>query len=260
MNRIIDYKHLSKKIQEWITSYSLENEISTLVIGVSGGVDSMVVSTLCAETGMPTIVVAMPINSSPEEIKLTDLQISLLDVKYENVQPCNIDLSDVFESFKSHDAFKLEFTSKLGLMDTKDRLRMTSLYQISSSVNGIVVGSGNKGLNFGIGNYSKYGHNGVDIFPISNLYKSEVIELGKILEIPQVIIDSEIVNNENTEIGLSYNELEWAMEYGMSKWSEGLELTDKEKDVIATYLNFNTNNKDKMVSTPIFDLKENNII
>ena len=267
MNRIIDYENLSIKIQDWIKSYVNENGISTLIVGVSGGIDSAVVSTLCTETGVPTIVVGMPINSSPENTKLSDLQISLLTAKYDNVEGYYIDLSPVFESFKSHKAFDKRFNSELGFANTKSRLRMVSLYQIAASVGGIVVGTGNKVEDFGVGFYTKYGDGGVDISPIADLYKSEVRELGKLLGIPQDIINAEPTDGlwednriDETQIGSTYDELEWAMEYGMDKWSEQLELTEKERTILTTYANFNTKNKHKMVSIPIFDLKENNVI
>ena len=267
MNRIIDYENLSIKIQDWIKSYVNENGVSTLVVGVSGGIDSAVVSTLCAETGIPTIVVGMPINSSPENTKLSDLQISLLSAKYDNVEGYYIDLSPVFESFKSHKAFDKRFNSELGFANTKSRLRMVSLYQIAASSGGIVIGTGNKVEDFGVGFYTKYGDGGVDISPIADLYKSEVRELGKLLGVPQEIINAEPTDGlwednrvDETQIGSTYDELEWAMEYGMNKWSEQLELTEKEKTILTTYANFNTKNKHKMVSIPIFELKENNII
>ena len=267
MNRIIDYENLSIKMQDWIKSYVNENGISTLVVGVSGGIDSAVVSTLCAETGIPTIVVGMPINSSPENTKLSDLQISLLSAKYDNVEGYYIDLSPVFESFKSHKAFDKRFNSELGFANTKSRLRMVSLYQIASSVGGIVIGTGNKVEDFGVGFYTKYGDGGVDISPIADLYKSEVRELGRLLNVPKEIINAEPTDGlwednrvDETQIGSTYDELEWAMEYGMNKWSEQLELTEKEKTILTTYANFNTKNKHKMVSIPIFDLKENNVI
>jgi NAD+ synthase len=267
MNRIIDYENLSIKIQNWIKSYVSENMISTLVVGVSGGIDSAVVSTLCAETGIPTIVVGMPINSNPENTKLSDLQISLLCAKYENVDGYHIDLSSVFETFKGHKAFGGRFNSELGFANTKSRLRMVSLYQVAASIGGIVVGTGNKVEDFGVGFYTKYGDGGVDISPIADLYKSEVRELGRLLGIPQDIIDAEPTDGlwddnrvDETQIGVSYDDLEWVMEYGMKKWEEGLELTDKEKITISRYVDFNTKNKHKMVSIPVFDLKDNNVI
>jgi NAD+ synthase len=266
MNRIIDYQNLSNKIQEWIVNYVTENNLEVLVVGVSGGIDSAVVSTLCAKTGIPTIVVGMPINSSPENTRLSDLQIALLSKIYPNVEGYHVDLSSVFESFKSHKVFE-RFNSELGFANTKSRLRMISLYQIAASVGGIVVGTGNKVEDFGVGFYTKYGDGGVDISPIADLYKSEVRELGRLLGVPQEIIDAEPTDGlwddnrvDETQIGASYDQLEWVMEYGMKKWEEDLKLTDKELEAVNTYLKFNIQNKHKMVSIPIFDLKDNNII
>ena len=266
MNRIIDYENLSNKIQEWIINYVTENNLQVLVVGVSGGIDSAVVSTLCAKTGIPTITVGMPINSNLENTRLSDLQIALLTKTYPNIEGYNIDLSSVFTSFKSHKVFD-RFNSELGFANTKSRLRMITLYQIAASVGGIVVGTGNKVEDFGVGFYTKYGDGGVDISPIADLYKSEVRELGRLLGVPQEIIDSEPTDGlwddnrvDETQIGTSYDNLEWVMEYGLKKWEDDLKLTQKETTAISNYLSFNTKNKHKMVSIPIFDLKENNII
>lgn len=266
MNRIIDYQNLSNKIQEWIVNYVTENNLEVLVVGVSGGIDSAVVSTLCAKTGIPTIVVGMPINSNPENTRLSDLQIGLLSKIYPNVGGYYVDLSSVFESFKSHKVFE-RFNSELGFANTKSRLRMISLYQIAASVGGIVVGTGNKVEDFGVGFYTKYGDGGVDISPIADLYKSEVRELGRLLGVPQEIIDAEPTDGlwednrvDETQIGASYDQLEWVMEYGLKKWEDDLKLTNTELEAVNTYLKFNLQNKHKMVSIPVFDLKDNHII
>lgn len=267
MNRIIDYENLSNKIQEWIINYVSTNNLNALVVGVSGGIDSAVVSTLCAKTGIKTYVVGMPINSNPENTRLSDLQIALLSRTYDNVEGYYIDLSPVYDSFKSHKAFDKIFNSELGFANTKSRLRMVSLYQIAASVGGLVVGTGNKVEDFGVGFYTKYGDGGVDISPIADLYKSEVRELGRLLNVPQEIIDAEPTDGlwednrvDETQIGVSYDHLEWVMEYGLNKWEDDLTLTDKEYHAVHNYLKFNTQNKHKMVSIPIFDLKDNNII
>lgn len=267
MNRITDYENLSSKIEDWIKNYSISNNIDNLVVGVSGGIDSAVVSTLCARTGMKTTVVDLPIKSNPENTKFSELQISNLTSKYRNVMGFHIDLSSVFDEFQNHKAFKSIFTSGLGFANSKSRLRMLSLYQIANSLDGgaIVVGTGNKVEDFGIGFYTKYGDGGVDISPIADLYKTEVRELGKYLEVPQDIIKAEPTDGlwddnrtDENQIGASYEELEWVMEIGLKKNS--LRLTQKEKDLIKTYSNFNKKNKHKMVPIPIFDLSENRII
>lgn len=264
MNRIIDYQNLSNQIQEWIKEYVEKNNITTLVIGVSGGIDSAVVSTLCAETGCPTIVVGMPLNSNKKNTELSENHISFLSSKYKfNVVGLNVDLSKTFEEFKSHPLFKKDYNSELSFANTKSRLRMMTLYQIASSKGGIVVGTGNKVEDFGVGFYTKYGDGGVDISPIADLYKTEVRKLGEFLGVSKEIIEAEPTDGlwdddrvDESQIGATYEELEWAMEYGVDKIS----YSDKEYKIVETYLNFNEKNKHKMVSIPIFDLKQNEII
>jgi NAD+ synthase len=264
MNRIIDYENLSNQIKEWIKNYVEENNIETLVIGVSGGIDSAVVSTLCAETGIPTIVVGMPLNSALKNTELSEKHISYLSTKYKNnVIGLNVDLSKTFEEFKSHPVFRKDYNSELGFANTKSRLRMITLYQIAASKNGIVVGTGNKVEDFGVGFYTKYGDGGVDISPIADLYKTEVRNLGIHLGVCKEIVEAEPTDGlwddnrvDETQIGATYEELEWAMEYGINK----LCYSSKEYKIVETYLGFNKKNKHKMVSIPIFDLKENEII
>jgi NAD+ synthase len=263
MNRIIDYKNLSDKIKEWILSYTVTNKITTLVVGVSGGIDSAVVSTLCAETGLPTLVIGMPLNSTECNTELSNKQIDFLKSKYNNVNGYTIDLSKTFQEFKSNTLFEKEFNSELGFANTKSRLRMITLYQIASSRNGIVVGTGNKVEDFGVGFYTKYGDGGVDISPIADLYKTEVRNLGRHLGVIEEIINAEPTDGlwednriDEDQIGATYEELEWAMEKGISKQN----YSEKEYKIIETFLNFNRKNKHKMVSIPIFDLKENEII
>jgi NAD+ synthase len=259
MNRIIDYKKLSEQIQNWIVDYVKKNNIETLVIGVSGGIDSAVVSTLCSRTGVQTIAVGMPLNSKPVNTKLSQLQLDFLSNF--NVKTIEIELTETFKSFES--IISRTFVSQLASANSKSRLRMMTLYHIATVVNGIVVGTGNKVEDFGVGFFTKYGDGGVDISPIADLYKTEVRELGRYLGIPQEIIDATPTDglwdddrNDEEQIGATYEELEWVMEYGIDK----LSYTDKEFRVLQIYQNFNEKNKHKMVPIPIFDLKENEII
>ena len=259
MNRIIDYKNLSEQIQNWIIDYVNKNNIKTLVIGVSGGIDSAVVSTLCSRTGIPTVAVGMPLNSKPENTRLSNLQLDFLSKL--NVQTIEVELSDAFKSFES--TIPHHFKSELASANSKSRLRMMTLYHIATNRNGLVVGTGNKVEDFGVGFYTKYGDGGVDISPIADLYKTEVRELGRYLGIPQDIINATPTDglwdddrNDEEQIGTTYEELEWVMEYGINKQV----YTDKEFNVLEIYQNFNNRNNHKMVPIPIFDLKENEII
>jgi NAD+ synthase len=259
MNRIIDYKNLSEEIQNWITNYVNNHNIKTLVIGVSGGIDSAVVSTLCAKTGIPTIAVGMPLNSKPENTRLSNLQLDFLSKL--NVKTFEYDLTKTFNSFEG--LMSEFFNSDLSIANSKSRMRMMTLYHIATTVKGIVVGTGNKVEDFGVGFYTKYGDGGVDISPIADIYKTEVRELGRYLGVPQEIINATPTDglwdddrNDEEQIGATYEELEWVMEYGIDKQS----YTDKEIRVLQIYQNFNEKNKHKMVPIPIFDLKENKII
>ena len=259
MNRIIDYKNLSEEIQNWITNYVNNHNIKTLVIGVSGGIDSAVVSTLCAKTGIPTIAVGMPLNSKPENTRLSNLQLDFLSKL--NVKTFEYDLTKTFNSFEG--LMSEFFNSDLSIANSKSRMRMMTLYHIATTVKGIVVGTGNKVEDFGVGFYTKYGDGGVDISPIADIYKTEVRELGRYLGVPQEIINATPTDglwdddrNDEEQIGATYEELEWVMEYGINKQS----YTDKEFRVLQIYQNFNEKNKHKMVPIPIFDLKKNEII
>ena len=259
MNRIIDYKNLSEQIQNWIIDYVNKNNIKTLVIGVSGGIDSAVVSTLCSRTNIPTVAVGMPLNSKPENTRLSNLQLDFLSKL--NVQTIEVELSDAFKSFEN--IIPHRFKSELASANSKSRLRMMTLYHIAANRNGLVVGTGNKVEDFGVGFYTKYGDGGVDISPIADLYKTEVRELGRYLGIPQDIINATPTDglwdddrNDEEQIGATYEELEWVMEYGVNKQV----YTDKEFNILEIYQNFNNRNNHKMVPIPIFDLKENEII
>jgi NAD+ synthase len=259
MNRIVDYKNLYEKIQNWIISYVKKHNINSLIVGVSGGIDSAVVSTLCAKTGIPTIAVGMPLNSKPENTELSKLQLQFLNTL--DVKTVEYDLSLTFKLFES--LVSDFFTSDLASANTKSRLRMITLYHIATTVNGIVVGTGNKVEDFGVGFYTKYGDGGVDISPIADLYKTEVRELGRYLGIPEEIINSTPTDglwddnrNDEDQIGATYEELEWVMEFGINKETK----TKREHNLVEIYTTLNKKNTHKMVPIPLFDLKENKII
>lgn len=251
MNRITDYSELKTRVVDWIKDYATTNNIKSLVVGISGGIDSSVVSTLCAETGLPTYVLSMPLNSISSQSDLSDVHRKFLSKKYENVVPMRIDLSSVYEQFVKSTKFWLgeEFAqSKHSLANTKSRIRMVTLYQVAGDVAGIVVGTGNKVEDYGVGFYTKYGDGGVDIAPIADLYKTEVWMLGEHLGVDERIISAaptdglwEDGRTDSDQIGASYAELEEAMENGSGP---AVEILKK----------FNTQNKHKMVEIPTFKL------
>ena len=211
---------VSKKvtfIKDWIFNYvnSMPKKAQSLVIGISGGIDSSVTSTLCAMTGLKTIVVLMPIKQIASQHDLSLKHKKWLKDKFKNVESHTIELDEVFKSFQ----LKLsDFDSKHGLANSRARIRMTTLYQIAAANNGIVVGTGNKVEDFGVGFYTKYGDGGVDILPIANCTKTEVWELGKELGILDEIITAQPTDGlwddgrtDVGQLGLTYQELEEAM-------------------------------------------------
>ena len=247
MNRIKDYGQLAFDIDRWLKDYYYMYAIKAFVVGVSGGIDSAVVSTLCAKTELPTYVLTMPLHSKEGNTKLSDAHAKALVDKYPNVTVVNVDLTRTYESFISwmDDTFT---GNELANANTKSRLRMVSLYQVAGSVGGIVVGTGNKVEDYGIGFYTKYGDGGVDIAPIADLYKTEVRELGWHLGVMNEIIDAQPTDglwddgrSDEDQIGATYAELEEAMENG----------TGKAVDIL---YKFNRQNKHKMEPIPTFKL------
>jgi len=257
MNRIQDYSKLESDITKWIRDYYYSNGIQSLVVGVSGGIDSAVVSTLCAKTGLPTYVVRMPLESTHQNTKLSDLHAQQLAEEYDNVTNVQVELSSVYGSLlhsinwwsEAQHFDKKEFTSdELANANTKSRIRMVTLYQIAGAKKGIVVGTGNKVEDYGIGFYTKYGDGGVDIAPIADLYKTEVRELGGYLGVDALIIDAKPTDglwedgrSDEDQIGATYEELEEAMENGEGK-------------AVDILYKFNNQNSHKMQPIPTFKL------
>jgi len=246
MNRINDYVELTSNISCWLKNYIETTGLKCFVVGVSGGIDSAVSSTLAAETGLPIFALGMPIHQHEEHQTLSDAHLDWLDNRYENVTVLRINLTNTFETFR----FDLErfATDELALANTRARLRMVTAYQIAGQYKGLVVGTGNKVEDYGIGFFTKYGDGGVDIAPIADLYKSEVWELGRHLGVDQRVIDAaptdglwEDKRTDEDQIGASYVDLEEAMENG----------TGPAVDVLERY---NKANKHKMDPIPTFKL------
>ncbi len=210
-------------IKSWILDYckSMPKEAKTLVVGISGGIDSSVTSTICALTGKKTIVLSMPINQIKEQQNLSLKHKDWLKNKFKNVESYLVNLDDVFKSFKSSLS---EFNNDHGLANSRARLRMATLYQVAASNNGIVVGTGNKVEDFGVGFYTKYGDGGVDISPIADCTKSQVWEMGKDLGILKEIVEAQPTDGlwddgrtDVNQLGMSYQELEEAMKNSSNK-------------------------------------------
>ena len=246
MNRITDYQKLAGRIVTWLRDYVVANNVKAFVIGVSGGIDSAVASTLAASTGLPTYALGMPIHQNEDQETLSDIHLEWLQTNYPNVIAHKFDLTKTFETFK----FSVrEFGSNThALANSRSRLRMVTLYQVAGTVGGIVVGTGNKVEDYGVGFYTKYGDGGVDIAPIADLYKTEVWELGKFFGVDQRIIEAKPTDGlwddgrtDEDQLGSSYAELEEAMETGGGPGLDAL-------------LKFSSLNQHKMQPVPTFKL------
>ena len=254
-----NWQDLGSEITEWIKSYAEKNKIKTLVVGVSGGIDSAVVSTLCAKTGLDTIVLNMPIHQSNNQLNLSNKHIDWLISNWENVEGHLIDLTGTYDLFCESD-LKNHQLSDLVLANTRARVRMTTLYAIAGSNNGIVVGTGNKVEDFGVGFYTKYGDGGVDISPIADLYKSEVYaladSLGVLVEIQEAAPTDGLWSDSRTDeeqMGATYDELEWAMKEIENP--SNVELNDRQRSVMEIYLKLNSTNSHKMNPIPFLKIK-----
>lgn len=251
-----DWGRLCEDISEWIRKYADENGISSLVVGVSGGIDSAVTSTLCAKTGLETIVVNMPIHQDPSQYSMAKRHIEWLESGWANVNSHLVDLTESYDSYVGNALDGLEI-SEISLANTRARLRMTTLYAIAGSRKGIVVGTGNKVEDFGVGFYTKYGDGGVDISPIADLLKSEVYalaeEMGVIEDIRNSIPNDGLWADGRTDedqIGATYEELEWAMRQVAGTQRE--DFSDRQKEVMEIYQKLHDSNSHKMRPIPIY--------
>ena len=236
-------------IKNWINNYckSMPKEPESLVVGISGGIDSSVTSTICALTGKKTIVISIPIKQLKEQHSLSLKHQEWLKNKFKNVEGYLVDLDNVFKSFKTS---LNKFDNEHGFANSRARLRMTTLYQVATSNNGIVVGTGNKVEDFGVGFYTKYGDGGVDISPIADCTKSQVWEIGKKLGILGEIIKAQPTDGlwddgrtDVGQLGMSYQELEEAMK-------------DSNNKGYKKYLEIRKRNLHKMNPIPICKMKD----
>jgi NAD+ synthase len=245
---------LQDQITAWIKDYATDAGIKSLVVGISGGIDSAVVSALCARTGLNTVAVTMPIRQRPDLHDLSMRQGAWLSERFDNVRHEIIDLTTTFDEFESRLA---TYPNLLGLANSRSRLRMVTLYQIAQTVGGIVVGTGNKVEDFGVGFYTKYGDGGVDISPIADCYKTEVWQMGRELGVLEDIITAPPTDglwddgrtDQDQLGGLSYAELELAMSLDES----GAVPSDlKQHDLLVQYRRIRSRSMHKMMPIPVF--------
>ena len=246
---------VSKHIVSWIDNYLNKSKMKGFVVGVSGGVDSALTSTLCAETKRNVLCVEMPINQEKDQVSRSKKHIEWLKKKYSNVSSINISLDNTFDSFIESIPEVKSSENDLSLANTRSRLRMVALYYFSSLKKYLVVGTGNKVEDFGIGFYTKYGDGGVDISPIADLLKSDVYNLAKFYNIIDEIIEATPTDglwddnrNDEDQIGASYEELEKAMQIAHKL---DYDLSNREQEVLKIYKSLNSSNRHKMLPIPI---------
>ena len=249
---------VNSQIIKWLTDYAKNAKSNGFVIGISGGVDSAVTSTLCAQTGMEVLCIEMPIHQAPSHISRAQEHIKQLKERFPNVKSAASDLTSVFEAFKKvvpehEDTAKMN----LSLANTRARLRMSTLYYYAGIHGLLVAGTGNKVEDFGVGFYTKYGDGGVDLSPIADLMKSEVYQLGTYLKIPNSILTAAPTDglfgddrSDEDQLGASYDELEWAMCVSDSEIAANT-FSEREKEVLKIYKKLNQNNQHKMNPIPV---------
>ena len=246
-------------ISNWLSDYAKKSGLKGFVIGISGGIDSAVTSTLIAKTGLPLICVEMPIHQHKEQVERGKEHIKWLKKKFQNVSSTELNLTLVYDKFISQIPNN-ENTNKLALVNTRSRLRMMTLYYFAQANNSLVVGTGNKVEDFGIGFFTKYGDGGVDVSPIADLLKTEVYILGKELGVNNDILIAPPTDGlwgddrtDESQIGATYPELEWAMQFYGDKKS----LNKREIEVLKIYTQLNRSNKHKMNAIPVCIIPKN---
>lgn len=250
-------------IVHWLKHYDEQANTKGFVVGISGGIDSALVSTLAAMTGKTTLVLSMPIRQKPDQLARANEHIAFLKSKFQNVQEQNIDLTATFNTFEATVKSNTEFPSqKLALANSRSRLRMTTLYYFAQIHGLLVAGTGNKVEDFGVGFFTKYGDGGVDISPIADLTKTEVYTLAKHLELPQSIQEAQPTDGlwdedrtDEQQMGATYPELEWAMQVYNSHSAS--DFTGRQRAVFETFDRLHRATLHKIQPIPVCKIPDN---
>ena len=249
---------VTEHIINWLKNYAETAKMNGFVIGISGGIDSAVVSTLAAKTGLKTLVIELPIRQKKDQVQRAQEQISFLKNNFENVESLEIDLTETFDVFEKNVISKSSTTQnrELSLANSRSRLRMLTLYYFGQIHNLLVTGTGNKIEDFGIGFFTKYGDGGVDISPIGDLTKTQVYQLAKELNIPESIQKAaptdglwDTERTDEQQIGATYPELEWAMSIHQDHSAE--DFSSREKEVFMIYDRLNKATQHKINPIPV---------
>ncbi len=255
--KIIDH------IVNWLKDYATNANIKGFVIGISGGIDSAVTSTLCAKTGLDLLCLEMPIHQEENQVTRAANHIHWLQENFSSVNKQTVNLTPVFDSLvNAVPPVDNEEDRFMSLANTRARLRMTTLYYFAALNGYLVAGTGNKVEDFGVGFYTKYGDGGVDLSPIADLVKTEVYEIAKMLNINTEIINAAPTDGlwgddrtDEDQIGASYPELEWAME--MKDLGKNIEdFSGREKEVFSIFTRLNSMNQHKMLPIPICEIPD----
>ena len=250
-------KSIESHIVNWLVDYSKKSGLNGFVVGVSGGIDSAVTSTLCAKTGLNTIVLNMPIHQKSNQFDRSNEHINWLKNNFKNVTSYEINLSDVYDSFSN--SLPKSNQDELSMANLRSRIRMSNLYVFASNKKYLVAGTGNKVEDFGVGFYTKYGDGGVDISPIADLLKSEVFMIANHLGVVSSIQIAKPTDglwdddrSDEDQLGASYDELEWAMSYLESNFQ--YDLSEREKKVLEIYNRHHRTNLHKMNPIPVCEI------
>jgi NAD+ synthase len=254
---------VTNHIVNWLKDYAIQAGVNGFVVGVSGGIDSAVTSTLCARTGLKVLCLEMPIHQAESQVSRALNHIGWLKENYTNVDFTQVNLTPVFDSLiQTLPEVKNEEERFMSLANTRARLRMTSLYYFAALKKLLVAGTGNKVEDFGVGFYTKYGDGGVDLSPIADLMKSEVYELATFLGVHKDIIQAAPTDGlwgddrtDEDQIGASYDELEWAMKQ-IDKGLSADDFLNREKEVLTIYLKMHNANQHKMIAIPVCEVSE----
>jgi len=253
--KVVDY------IVNWLKEYATNTTMNGFVIGISGGIDSAVTSTLCAKTGLELMCLEMPIHQAESQVSRAINHINWLQKSFKKVSTTQVDLTPVFDGFINVvPTVESEASRFMSLANTRARFRMTTLYYFAALNKYLVAGTGNKVEDFGVGFYTKYGDGGVDLSPIADLMKSEVYEIARYLGIHQEIIDAAPTDGlwgddrtDEDQIGASYDELEWAMKM-QDTGKAPTDFSGRENDVFNIYLRLNRANQHKMQPIPVCEI------
>lgn len=256
-------KQVIDHIVSWLSDYVEQAGVKGFVVGVSGGIDSALTSTLAAETGYEVNCIEMPIHQNAAQVTRAQEHIDWLQSRYNNVGRVQVNLTDVYdgliEALPKHSGGEAR---EMSLVNTRARLRMTTLYYFAALEQKLVIGTGNKVEDFGVGFYTKYGDGGVDISPIADLLKTEVYKLAEVLEVNQAILDAPPTDGlwgddrtDEDQIGASYPELEWAMAQ-QSAGKQPEDFRGREQEVFKIYLRHNRANLHKMKPIPVCKIPE----